>query len=181
MKASSPITLLLLTLSSCAIFQKDASWHLEKARKMDPSLFETKVDTVVVEAGQIEFDYDSLALSLEDDKPFTLFVDTDVVESDGTVRKDSIRIEVKWKTKWKKESMTPEESLKILNKMLTPEDSARIHQRLLDVKIDCPDCLEEVQTIVIEPSKWDIAKFILIGIGVGLVLSFALKLSNRRN
>ncbi len=167
--------LYILCLASCS-----ASWHVRQAMKKDPGIFETRIDTVEVKPGAFEIDCDSLFRAASDTDEFILFVETPIIQPDGTKTIDSAKIKIVPEYRFITEKLSHEDSIKVAMGTLTNEDSMRIYKRLLNIEVDCPDCETKTEIITLKPTLWEKLKYSAWGAIPLLVVLFLIFFNRRR-
>lgn len=162
MKAKFLLLLVILSGTGCS---RDAAWHISKAQKLQPDLFQP--DTIKIEVPSVSAQIDCDSIKNAGGSVLLLPV------SEGS--KDSVRIEFKTKWKWRDKEVTKEVAM-----ALSKADSSAIYEALY-VEVDCPDTevIPEPVIIVREPTAFEKVKHIGTG-GAGLALLYLLILLVKR-
>ena len=167
---------LMMCLCGCS-----ARWHYMKAKQKNPEMFEPKTDTVTVEPVGFTIDCDSLFDAVKNERSFddywTLSVATDVVSNEtGEQKTDSVHVSLKPIYVYRYKKLTHADSLKVVFNTLTKEDSTRIFKRMLDVKVDCPDCENQTIYVDVPPSFKDKALYAIWGFFIIILIWMLLRL-----
>jgi hypothetical protein len=145
------IIALIVLLSSCS-----ASWHIQKARQKDPTIFELFKETKYLKAPSVGFQFDCDSLY---SRPIVFIKPRTYKDENGKDKTDSVRI-----------VFTP------IDKKLSPEDSLNI-KNAFDIEVDCPDpvIITEKEMVYIKPTFWEKFKYALASLALSVLLFIALR------